>query len=80
MKTRSVFQNLPCCACVQVHNWMPSTWNVQPGLYAILAATGVLGGVFRSAISLVVLMVEGTQVCMCCAWVVCEKGQITCVS
>lgn len=36
-------------------------WNVQPGLYAVLAATGVLGGVFRSAISLVVLVVEGTH-------------------
>ncbi|GFH09782.1 uncharacterized protein HaLaN_04991 [Haematococcus lacustris] len=46
---------------VLVRQWLPNTWNVQPGLYALLAATGVLGGVFRSAISLVVLMVEGTQ-------------------
>ena len=43
-----------------VRGWLPG-WNVQPGLYALLAATGVLGGVFRSAISLVVLMVEGTR-------------------
>eukprot|EP00798_Chlamydomonas_sp_ICE-L_P001153 gene1153-3718_t len=43
-----------------VRLWLPS-WNVQPGLYALLAATGVLGGVFRSAMSLVVLMVEGTR-------------------
>eukprot|EP00197_Chlamydomonas_leiostraca_P009699 CAMPEP_0202866324 /NCGR_PEP_ID=MMETSP1391-20130828/7318_1 /ASSEMBLY_ACC=CAM_ASM_000867 /TAXON_ID=1034604 /ORGANISM="Chlamydomonas leiostraca, Strain SAG 11-49" /LENGTH=886 /DNA_ID=CAMNT_0049546257 /DNA_START=42 /DNA_END=2702 /DNA_ORIENTATION=+ len=46
---------------ILVRMWLPDTWNVQPGLYAMLAATGVLGGVFRSAISLVVLMVEGTQ-------------------
>ncbi len=35
--------------------------NIQPGIYGMLAATGVLGSVFRSAISLVVLMVEGTR-------------------
>ncbi|KAG2454447.1 hypothetical protein HYH02_001466 [Chlamydomonas schloesseri] len=40
--------------------WLPK-WNIMPGLYAILAATGVLAGVFRSAISLVVLVVEGTR-------------------
>mmetsp|Transcript_19521 Transcript_19521/g.42325 ORF Transcript_19521/g.42325 Transcript_19521/m.42325 type:complete len:908 (+) Transcript_19521:79-2802(+) len=40
--------------------WLKS-WPIYPGLYALLAATGVLGGVFRSAISLVVLMVEGTR-------------------
>lgn len=45
-----------------LRGWLPSeSWNVQPGLYAILAGTGVLGGVFRSAISLVVLVVEGTR-------------------
>ena len=43
-----------------IRRFIPS-WNIQPGLYAMLAATGVLGGVFRSAISLVVLMVEGTR-------------------
>ncbi|KXZ44967.1 hypothetical protein GPECTOR_60g745 [Gonium pectorale] len=40
--------------------WLPK-WNIMPGLYAILAGTGVLAGVFRSAISLVVLVVEGTR-------------------
>lgn len=46
---------------ILVRMWLPNSWNVQPGLYAMLAATGVLGGVFRSTISLVVLMTEGTQ-------------------
>jgi chloride channel 7 len=43
-----------------VRDWLPS-WNIQPGLYALMAGTGVLGGVFRSAISLVILVVEGTR-------------------
>jgi chloride channel 7 len=33
---------------------------VQPGLHALVGATAMLGGVFRSSISLVVIMVEGT--------------------
>ncbi len=37
--------------------------NIQPGFYAMCAATAMLGSVFRSYISLVVLVVEGTQVC-----------------
>lgn len=41
-------------------NLLP-TWNIQPGLYAMVAATAMLGGVFRASISLVVLLVEGTQ-------------------
>ena len=40
---------------------LPS-WNIQPGVYAMCAAAAVLGGVFRASISLVVLLVEGTQV------------------
>lgn len=36
--------------------------NIQPGFYAMCAATAMLGSVFRSYISLVVLVVEGTQV------------------
>ena len=28
-------------------------WNIQPGIYAIVGATAMLGGVFRSSISLV---------------------------
>eukprot|EP00246_Nothoceros_aenigmaticus_P011520 TRINITY_DN3160_c0_g1_i1.p1 TRINITY_DN3160_c0_g1~~TRINITY_DN3160_c0_g1_i1.p1 ORF type:complete len:552 (+),score=57.74 TRINITY_DN3160_c0_g1_i1:25-1656(+) len=34
--------------------------NVQPGLHALVGATAMLGGVFRTSISLVVIMVEGT--------------------
>ena len=40
---------------------LPS-WDIQPGVYAMCASAAVLGGVFRSSISLVVLLVEGTQV------------------
>ncbi|GFR49429.1 hypothetical protein Agub_g11486 [Astrephomene gubernaculifera] len=40
--------------------WLPK-WNIMPGLYAILGGTSMLAGVFRSAISLVVLVVEGTR-------------------
>ena len=40
--------------------WLPD-WNIQPGLYAMCAAAAMLGGVFRSSISLVVIVVEGTQ-------------------
>lgn len=43
-----------------VRDWLPG-WNVQPGLYALMAGTGTLGGVFRSTISLVVLVIEGTK-------------------
>ncbi len=41
--------------------WLPD-WNIQPGVYAMCAAAAMLGGVFRSSISLVVIVVEGTQV------------------
>lgn len=40
---------------------LPS-WKIQPGVYAMCAAAATLGGVFRASISLVVLLVEGTQV------------------
>ena len=36
-----------CVGCVYACSWMPVSWNVKPGLYAMLAATGVQGGVFR---------------------------------
>lgn len=32
---------------------LPMAWNIQPGIYAIVGATAMLGGVFRSSISLV---------------------------
>lgn len=41
--------------------WLPD-WDIQPGVYAMCAAAAMLGGVFRSSISLVVIVVEGTQV------------------
>lgn len=34
--------------------------NIQPGLHALVGATAMLGGVFRSSLSLVVIMMEGT--------------------
>ena len=34
--------------------------NIQPGLYAVVGATAMLGGVFRSSISLVIIVLEGT--------------------
>ena len=40
--------------------FLPATWDVQPGVYALIGATATLAGVFRSSISLVVIMVEGT--------------------
>lgn len=43
-----------------VRNILPNHWDVQPGVYALIGATATLAGVFRSSISLVVIMVEGT--------------------
>ena len=34
--------------------------NLQPGLYGLVGAAAMLGGVFRSCISLIVIMAEGT--------------------
>jgi hypothetical protein len=40
---------------------LPPWLNVQPGVYALVGATAMLGAVFRSSISLVVIIVEGTR-------------------
>ncbi|CAG9466434.1 unnamed protein product [Pedinophyceae sp. YPF-701] len=40
---------------------LPHNWDIQPGLYALVGATAMLSGVFRSPISLVVIVVEGTR-------------------
>jgi chloride channel 7 len=39
-------------AGVQLVQWLP-TWHIQPGMFSLIGATAVLGGVFRSSISLV---------------------------
>ena len=39
---------------------VPTSWDVQPGVYALIGATATLAGVFRSSVSLVAIMVEGT--------------------
>ena len=43
-----------------LRGFVPASWDVQPGVYALIGATATLAGVFRSSISLVVIMVEGT--------------------
>lgn len=40
---------------------LPESWDLQPGVFAVAAATATLGAVFRSSISLVVIIVEGTR-------------------
>lgn len=40
---------------------LPSSWDIQPGVYALIGATAMLAAVFRSSISLVVIMVEATS-------------------
>jgi len=44
-----------------LRDFLPASWDVHPGLFAVAAASACLGGVFRSSISLVVIMVEGTR-------------------
>lgn len=39
--------------------WMPQL-GLQPGVFALIAATGTLAGVFRSAVSIIVIVIEGT--------------------
>lgn len=40
---------------------LPAWWSIQPGVYAVVCATAMLGAVFRSSISLVAIMIEGTR-------------------
>ena len=46
---------------------LPVEWNIQPGIYAIVGATAMLGGVFRSSISLV-------NACWFCDLAMCNRG------
>ncbi|WIA21477.1 hypothetical protein OEZ85_000682 [Tetradesmus obliquus] len=43
-----------------LRDWLQH-WNIQPGVYGVMAASSVLAGVFRSNVSLVVLVMEGTR-------------------
>lgn len=43
-----------------LHTMLPG-WHINPGMYALVGGTAVLGGVFRASISLVVIVVEGTR-------------------
>ena len=49
------------CAGLMLKASLPEAWDIQPGLYALIGATSALGGVFRSSVSLVVIMVESTN-------------------
>jgi len=49
------------CAGLVLKNALPEAWDIQPGLYSLIGATSALGGVFRSSVSLVVIMVESTN-------------------
>ncbi|KAG7673304.1 hypothetical protein Ndes2437A_g01456 [Nannochloris sp. 'desiccata'] len=40
---------------------LPPSWDVQPGVYAMIGAVATMAAVFRSSISLVVIIVEGTR-------------------
>lgn len=40
---------------------LPPGLDCQPGVYAVVGATAMLGATFRSSISLVVIVVEGTN-------------------
>ena len=49
----------------KVGNGLNDSPGIQPGVYALVGATAMLGGVFRSSISLVVIVVEGTGAIWC---------------
>ena len=40
---------------------VPQSWDIQPGVYAVVGAAATLAAVFRSSVSLVVILVEGTR-------------------
>lgn len=40
---------------------LPASWDIQPGVYALVGSAAALCAVFRSNISLVVILVEGTS-------------------
>lgn len=44
-----------------VLKWLLPSWHIQPGVYALICATAVLGGVFRSGMALVIIVIEGTR-------------------
>lgn len=44
-----------------LHSLVSATWDIQPGVYAIVGAAAMLAAVFRSSVSLVVILVEGTR-------------------
>lgn len=44
-----------------LHSAMSSSWDIQPGVYAMVGAAAMLAAVFRSSVSLVVILVEGTR-------------------
>lgn len=54
----SAFGTLLSLLLLQV---LPSALDLQPGVYAVVGATAMLGATFRSSISLVVIVVEGTR-------------------
>ncbi|KAK2078993.1 hypothetical protein QBZ16_002683 [Prototheca wickerhamii] len=48
-------------AGLALHALLPPSFGIKPGIFAIVCATATLAGVFRSSISLVVIVVEGTH-------------------
>jgi len=44
-----------------LHSVIAPSWDIQPGVYAMVGAAAMLAAVFRSSVSLVVILVEGTR-------------------
>jgi hypothetical protein len=34
---------------LKLQDWLPTSWHIQPGLYALIGSAAMLGGVFRQA-------------------------------